>query len=154
MKCDTRNFYMPGVARGMSSNRFLSSQFFLLLPLSLTPLFKVFVFSQIKFHRTPRVPWVLFLRVLYVPLSHYLGSLYGFLIWVPYLGSLFGFLIRVPKLGSSFRLLIQVPHSGSLFRFLIWVIHFGFLIKVTYGSYGKAYVVLLLKWIEDVVLET
>ena len=134
---------MPGVARGMSSNRFLSSQFFLLLPLSLTPLFKVFVFSSIKFHRTPRVPWVLFLKVLYVPLSHYLGSLYGFLIWVPYLGSLFGFLIRDPQLGSSFGLpiqvpysgslfgfLIQVPYSGSLFRFFIWVSYLGLLFMV------------------------
>ena len=77
---------MPGVARGMSSNRFLSSQLFLLLPFSLGPLFKVFVFSQIKNYRTPRVPWVLFLRVLKFLWVPYKGSLFWFLIWVPYSG--------------------------------------------------------------------
>ena len=50
---------------------------------------------------------------------NYLGSLIGFLIWVPYLGSLCWFLIQFPYSGYSSGLLIWVSFMGYSFVNLI-----------------------------------
>ena len=145
---------MPGVARGMSSNRLLSVRFFLLLPFSF-PLFQCYCFSKIKSGFLGSVPWgslvslnyrscslfgFLILAFLFLFLIHFpysgslfyllnwvlnLGFFFKFLIWIPYFGSLFGFLNWVLYLDSLFGFLIWVPHLGSLFWFLILVPYLG-----------------------------
>ena len=79
---------MPGVARGMSSNRLLSVSIVPIAPIFLCPPFQGYRFSELKSDFLGSVPWGSL-----VPLDYRFSSLFGFLIWVPYLGSLFGFLI-------------------------------------------------------------
>ena len=79
---------MPGVARGMSSNRLLSVSIVPIAPIFLCPPFQGYRFSKLKSDFLGSVPWGSL-----VPLDYRFSSLFGFLIWVPYLGSLFGFLI-------------------------------------------------------------
>ena len=85
---------MPGVARGISSNRFsllrTSSQIFFL--------FHLFPYLSSSFG--------FLIQVLF------LASLNRSLMLVPF---------WVPYFGSLFRFLTQVPHLGSLFWFYTWV---------------------------------
>ena len=123
-------FQMPGVAEGISRNRFSSPRIlkFILIIKGTLGFFRV----PYGFQRVLSVPQrLLFGFLIWVP---YLGSLFRFLILVSYSGSFFGFLIQVPFLGSLFWFLIWVPYLSSLFEFLIWVPYscslFGFLIWV------------------------
>ena len=129
---------MPGVARGMSSNRLLSVRFFLLLPFSF-PLFQCYCFSKIKSGFLGSVPWGSL-----VSLNYRSCSLFGFLI----LAFLFLFLIHFPYSGSLFYLLNWVLNLGFFFKFLIWIPYFGslfwFLVPYLGSLLGSLFAFLIL----------
>ena len=123
---------MPGVARGISSNRFsvlrTSSQIFFL--------FHLFPYLSSSFGFLIQV---LLLASLNRPLMlvPFLGSLFWFLVQVPDSGSSFEFLILVLYLGSLTGFLTWVPYLGSLLRFLNWFPYMGFLfLRIPKGSLG------------------